>query len=107
MNVRRTPAVIVDAYKVAWVVLLVLGVLSAWRRLWRILPWWALPLPMLSIARIAVGFGQFPLLLGVPTQTGQAVLDATYWVMVVGLFATLLGGFGVLVALGFDQVQRQ
>ena len=107
LNARRVHPVLLGAYKAAWVVMLVVAVGAGWRWLWHTFPWWARLLPMLSLACIAVAFGQFPLLLGTSTQTEHAILNATDWVMRLGIFATLIGGFGVLVAVGLNQVRRE
>ena len=103
MNARHVPSAVVGIWRAAWVAWLVVGVLAGWRWLWHALPWWARVLPMLSIACFAVSLGLFVLLMGASIQSEQAILDVAYRVMVGNLFATLLGMFGVLVAVGFNQ----
>jgi hypothetical protein len=63
---------------------------------------------MLGVASVEIGLGQFPLLLvlHMPTPMEQAFLHATEWVGPLGLFAALVGGFGMLVAVGLNQVRR-
>jgi len=108
LEARHVPPALLWAYVTTWVAVLVAMFLVFARWLWHTFPWWASLLPMLSVASVEIGFGQFPLLLvlRLPTPTEQAHLHATGWVGPVGIFAALVGGFGMLVAVGFNQVRR-
>jgi hypothetical protein len=108
LGARHVPPALLWAYVATWAAVLVVAFLVFARWLWHTFPWWASLLPMLSVASVEIGFGQFSLLLvlHLPTPTEQAFLHATEWVGPVGIFAALVGGFGMLVAVGLNQVRR-
>jgi hypothetical protein len=106
-SLRYPAPLLLVTYKVAWTLLLGMTVFGALRWLWHVFPLWARVLPTVTVICLALGFGAWPLLIGVPPQIEHFAFQAIFRLSEVGIFTALIGGFGMLVAVGFNQARLQ
>src|SRR5689334_9818776 len=104
-SLRHPMPLLLVMYKVVWILLLGMVVFGALRWLWYAFPLWARVLPIVTVICLALSFGAWPLLIGVPPQVEHLAFQAITPLAEVGIFTALIGGFGMLVAAGFGQAR--